>query len=64
MTDARCGECGWTATDDSDSHMDLNQAMIDHFCETEHTPIFKVDDEPEDSSPPVTTDDTSILRLE
>ena len=64
MADARCGECGWTATEDTDSHTDLNQAMIDHFYETEHTPIFKVDDETVDSSPARSTDDVSMLQSE
>ncbi|WP_263017739.1 hypothetical protein [Natronobiforma cellulositropha] len=43
MDDARCGECDWVASADPDADADLNLAMIDHYYQTGHTPVFKVD---------------------
>lgn len=40
MNTAHCGECEWTATADVPSQ-DLNQAMIDHYAETGHSPIVR-----------------------
>ncbi|WP_276254536.1 hypothetical protein [Halomontanus rarus] len=40
MNTAHCGECEWTATADA-SCQDINQAMIDHYVETGHSPIVR-----------------------
>ncbi|MCU4742940.1 hypothetical protein OB955_18590 [Halobacteria archaeon AArc-m2/3/4] len=40
MNTAHCGECEWTAAAEVPSR-DINQAMIDHYVETGHSPIVR-----------------------
>ncbi len=40
---AYCGECDWQYRADGDEPSELSRAMIDHFVETGHSPVERVD---------------------
>ncbi|MXV64601.1 hypothetical protein GS429_21495 [Natronorubrum sp. JWXQ-INN-674] len=47
MPTAYCGMCDWVRRTDDESTTELDQAMIDHFVETGHSPVERGDPEAE-----------------
>ncbi|WP_440770976.1 hypothetical protein [Natronorubrum sp. DTA28] len=43
MPIAYCAACEWERRADEDSSTDLNRAMIDHYVETGHGPVERLD---------------------
>ncbi|WP_436345998.1 hypothetical protein [Natronorubrum sp. FCH18a] len=43
MPIANCTVCEWERRTDDDSSADINRAMIDHYVETGHGPIERLD---------------------
>ncbi len=43
MPIAYCAACEWERRADEDASTDLNRAMIDHYVETGHGPVERLD---------------------
>ncbi|MFP8952080.1 hypothetical protein ACLI4Z_03770 [Natrialbaceae archaeon A-arb3/5] len=63
MPKAYCDECHWQREAEADSTTDLDQAMIDHYVETGHSPIERATDPAATQPDPTSTDEPSVGRI-